>query len=488
MTVEAEDHTTVTYTTTLGSAGKEDNNVGTLIPVFPTTVEAGATMVSGKAWAELDATNDMPEAATGAVVRATVSAETALGLYKPLVTPTYGAVETATYDGLIQKATVGADGSYSIIVPNGNGKTGDGFGFNVAFMPFTAKQKYVAMEDGKLVTMEKDVLFATGNTFAAHVDTDLSSVYAEIEAPTGEAKEFDVKAELVAQELFTSDFNVTNSGTGYVDGEKLEFSADKDGKKAELTINVDGNDEVTLTYVSNDAMYTEKPTITSKSAAGTGLTYEFDFMNEYQLTVDNVGTGYWELPGISLVYTDDEGTRAYDNLFSSGKSWFEISSSNGSGEVDNLTIRDGKVGQKGTQLESEGSVYTFKSSTEPVVNVNNPTAEMATISSVTISDGKITSISLDDAGIGYMTSPKVTLKNANGEAINAAAVATIRGASVSDIIVTNPGSGIMKEANVVEHEMLENVPLQNSASESETFKPGTTNVGINFNYGVGEVQ
>ena len=162
VTVEATDHTPVTYTTTLGSKSDEENNVGTLIPVFPLTVEAGATMVSGKAWAELDATNDAPEAAKGAMVRATVFASEAIKPYK--TTNIYGKIETVTYDGLVQEATVGDDGTYSLIIPNANGDTGEGIKSTVKFMPFVAKQKYVAMEDGKVMSMEKDVLFGDGSS------------------------------------------------------------------------------------------------------------------------------------------------------------------------------------------------------------------------------------------------------------------------------------------------------------------------------------
>ena len=85
VTVKVKDHTMVTYTTVLGSDDVQENNVSTLIPVFPMTLEAGATKVSGKAWAELDATNDTPEFAEGAVVRAKINLETALSSYR-----TYG--------------------------------------------------------------------------------------------------------------------------------------------------------------------------------------------------------------------------------------------------------------------------------------------------------------------------------------------------------------------------------------------------------------
>ena len=63
-------------------------SVGTLVPVFPVTKAAGATIVKGKAYAELDATNDMIEKAEGAMVQATISVNNALSPYTLLLMAT----------------------------------------------------------------------------------------------------------------------------------------------------------------------------------------------------------------------------------------------------------------------------------------------------------------------------------------------------------------------------------------------------------------
>lgn len=467
VTVEAADHTTVTYTTTLGTSdgfnsNKEDNNVGTLIPVFPLTVDAGATMISGKAWAELDATNDMPEAAKGAIVRATISATTALGAYKPLEAPTYGAVETATYDGFIQEATVGEDGTYSMIIPNGNGADGLGFSPTVSFLPFVAKQKYVELQDGKVVTVEKDVQFGEGINSTGHIDI-VPNVYAEIEAPKGEAKDFMVKAELAAQDV-DGMIERTSNGTGYKQDDVFELSADKDGKKGTITVDlvdVDGK-ILDFSYASNGALYTEKPTITAKAGVtGTGGTFEaITFKTKYNVMIDNVGSGYWTAPEIKVVYTN--GGIAFDE-FNPGS-----------------TIEDGKVGEKGDEIR------TYTSTTMPTFTVVNPKAKQAMVQSISIdADGTITGVTLEEAGVGYLASPKITFMDASGKEVGAAGVAILSGNVINRIAITNPGSGFTGNINDTDHEMLTGIP---TTSSSPSLKPGTTNVGINFNYGTGAVQ
>ena len=475
VTVEAADHTTVTYTTTLGSNGSQENNVGTLIPVFPMTVEAGATMVSGKAWAELDATNDMPEAATGAKVRATVNATTALGKYLPNNSnnfggTVYGAVETATYQGFMQEATVGEDGTYSMIIPNGNGADGQGFSPKVQFLPYVAKQKYVELQDGKAVIVEKDVQFGEGINSTDHID-EIASVYAEIEAPTGKAEGFAVKAELVAQDISRAMVEKISDGTGYKQGDIFELSADKDGKKGTITISsvdaTDGN-VIDYTYTSNGAMYTEKPTVAAKTVTGTGVTLEVrGFETMYNVVIDNPGTGYWVKPTVKVVYTDETTGTTVRDAFES---------------ISEGKIENGQVGKKGEVIYEN-----LSSTTVPTFgDVVNPKAKQAIVKSVSIdADGSITGVSFEEVGEGYLTSPKVMFKDASGNEVSAAGVAVLEGSSIDDIAITNPGSGFAQNINKTSHDMLNNVPM---TSSSPTLKPGTTNVGVNFNYGTGAAQ
>ena len=476
VTVEAADHTTVTYTTTLGSNGSQENNVGTLIPVFPLTVEAGASKVSGKVWVELDATNDEPEEAEGAIIQATINAETAIKNYLTSSKNSYGdviygAIQTATYDNFVRVDTVKEDGTYEIIIPNGNGIGVDGKGLSptIQLLPFVRKQKYVELQDGKAVTVEKDVQFGEGIT-TDHIDP-VPSVYAEIEAPTGKAEGFAVKAELVAQEDI--DVGQISDGTGYKQGDVFELSADKDGKKGTITINsVDANDGnvIGYTYESNGAMYTEKPTVAAKTVTGTGVTFEVsNFKTMYNVVIDNPGTGYWVRPEVNMVYTNNmtgntDVIKIFDGIFAGA-------------------IEDGQVGEKGEIIYenlSSTTVPTFG----PVLNNK---AKQATVKSISIdADGSITGVSFEEKGEGYLTSPKVMFKDASGNEVSATGVAVLDGISrIGSIEITNPGSGFAQNINKDEHEMLTDVSAE---SVSPELKPGTTNVGVNFYLGAGAVQ
>lgn len=467
VTVEAADHTTVTYTTTLGSNGSQENNVGTLIPVFPMTVEAGATMVSGKAWAELDATNDMPEAANGAKVRATVDAGTALKKYVPVKTNSYetvyGAVETATYDGFVQEATVGEDGTYSMIIPNGNGADGQGFSPTVSFLPYVAKQKYVELQEGKVVTVEKDVQFGEGITSTGHIKS-VSNVYAEIEAPKGEAKDFMVKAELVKQTLNTSNFDVMG-GTGYQVGDAFNLTADGDRTDTITVAQIGANGSiVTITYDGNPE-FSKKPTVTPQTVNGSGAKLNvINFTPYYKVAIENVGSGYWTEPNVSMVYTNANDEVRENLILESGDGYVE----------------NGVVGEKSDTID-----YVY-SNTMPMFAVVNPKAKKATIESIDIDDdGTITGVNLDQVGAGYLASPKITFMDASGKEVSAAGVAILFGSVINRIAITNPGSGFTENINKTSHDMLDAVP---TTSSSPSLKPGTTNVGVNFNYGTGVVQ
>ena len=462
VTVEAADHTTVTYTTTLGSNGSQENNVGTLIPVFPLTVEAGASKVSGKVWVELDATNDEPEAAKGAIIQATINAETAIKNY---LTPSqtnfgdviYGAIQTATYDDFVRVDTVKEDGTYEIIIPNGNGIGVDGKSLSptIQLLPFVRKQKYVELQDGKAVTVEKDVQFGEGINSTNHIDP-VPSVYAEIEAPTGKAEGFTVKTELAAQDISRANVEKISEGTGYKVGDVFELSADKDGKKGTVTVSLindnDGN-VIDYTYTSNGAMYTEKPTVAAKTVTGTGVTLEIrNFETMYNVVIDNPGTGYWVRPEVII----------FDESFYP-------------------MPMDGKVGKKGDVINTAS--YT----TMPAFGVIHPKAKQATVKSITMdADGAITGVTFKEPGAGYLTSPKVTFKDASGNEVSATGVAVLNGNNgIDDINIINPGSGFTQNANKDKHEMLTGVSAE---SVSPELKPGTTNVGVNFYLGAGAVQ
>lgn len=473
-------YSSVTYSTLLGGDNSEYRNqaysVGTMIPVFPVTEAAGATIVKGKAYAEFDATNDMAENATDAIVQATISVKDALTPYSA-ANGNYGGIKNATYEGFKQTATVDENGDYTLIVPTGNGDSGSGIVADIEFLPFEHDQTYVKLnEDGSLETVTEKVIFGNGDV-TNHINENLPSIYMEIEAPTGVAEGFEVKAELNEQTVFESDIEVTAGGTGYTDGDTFELSVEGEDTPTTFQVSVNGEGQITGTYsyVSTGAKHTKKPTVKAKTASGTGASFAIEFQDNYSVVISNPGSGYWVQPLVTMVGMYEE------TQFSS-------------------TILNGGTEEiNGTSIGETGDVIGFDidSDVEPTFTVINPVAKKAIIDprNIEISEeGTIENMSpfffgpLDhsydfEGGAGYMSSPKVTFKNAKGEEVNAKAIAVIMDGEIVEIQVTNPGSGIRATANDTDHEELEDMEFAQTASP--TLKPGSTTNVMNHNYGGG---
>ena len=473
--VAEEGYSSVTYTTLLGSDDKDSYSVGTLIPVLPITKAAGASVVTGKAWAEFDATNDAPELAQGATVQATVGVSDVLSLYG-VSRYGYGGVENATYEGFVQTATVGEDGSYELVVPAAYGDEKSGISATIEALPFEHDQTYVKMnEDGSLETVTEKMIFGKGND-VDHIDTDIPSVYMEIEAPTGVAEGFEVKAELNKQFIAESDFDIVTGGTGYSDGDEFELSADDEGAIATFTVFVNGDGEITdIDYSDNGARYTKKPSVKAKTVNGSGASFDIDFTDYYKVVVSNPGSGYWTEPFVSMVTMGDDSQES-TVLMESG---------------DGYDLDGGAVEEKDYVLDN---VY---SNVEPTFTTINPVAKQAMVSPrlIVVEDGSIDEVreSLVDlarvsfgsessdefeGGAGYMTSPKVTIKNAKGEEVNAQAIAVVEDGEITEIKIVNPGTDISEVANDIDHD-LSDIDFSNIEN---TLEPGSTTNVKNFNY------
>ncbi len=477
VTIEAADHTPVTYTTTLGSANTEENNVGTIIPVFPMTEAAGATVVKGKAWAELNTLNDMPEPAEGAIVRSTVSVTDALTSYRPINAPMYGNIETATYTGFTQETTVDSAGNYTLVIPNGNGSDGQGFQSKIEFLPYEAEQTYVMEQGDSLVVMKEVVVFDpnAGTTGGSHIDTDLPSVFVKVGAPTGNASGLELVAEATRTPLLlNSRVLVDSGGKGYTNGDRFDFSADKDGNAAYLTVNVDGSGAITTVGINNNgATYDAAPTLTpGANVTGTGAALVVNFSTVYNIKITNGGSGYWEVPKAVLTYD------FYNNgvlVQIAGKD--DLSANIIAGKIKALT--------------SDGVVKSILSATAPKINIAPMEVRQAVVNmdeySITeqgriVGAGGGARVNLWNAsrGDGYVTNPTVTFKSVTGET-TATGVAYVYNGEVEYITITNPGSGFVSEVNTKGHSVAS--PKQHNASP--TFKPSTVVENYNFFFGAG---
>ena len=478
ITIEMADHTPVTYTTTLGSNNTEENNVGTVIPVFPITEAAGATVVKGKAWAELNTLNDTPEPAEGAIVRSTINIDNALSSYQSGAT--YGRIETATYTGFKQETTVDSEGNYTLVIPNGNGKDGQGFASKVEFLPYEREQTYVMEQGDSLVVMTEMVVFDpnAGVTGGNHIDESLPNVFVKVGAPTGNASGMELVAE-ATRTAFTSYSSVLVDGRGkdYTAGDRFNFSADKDGNAAFLTVNVDGSGAITSVNIDNNgAIYDAAPTLTpGANVTGTGAALMINFRTNYNIKLTNGGSGYWEVPEVSLTYD------YYDNGVLVQDAYDDNLSAN---------IVAGKV----QDSNSDGIVENIISATAPKINIAPMEARQAVVDTDEFEiteQGRLEGRNNDeyiylnnaDRGNGYVTNPTVTIKSVTGET-TATGVAVISNGEIDYITITNPGSGFVSGVNTKGHSVAS--PKQHNASP--TFKPSTVVENYNFFFGAGATK
>ncbi len=489
VTVEAEDHTTVTYTTSLGdpSFDMQQDNVETMIPIFPLTVEKGASEVSGIAWAELDLTNNEPEFAEGAVVRGSISVAGALGSYGvSFGSSSKGEIRTASYTDFVVTDTVGADGRYSLVIPNGNADGGDGISADIEFLPYEAQQTYLAWQGDSLAVVTKAVIFESTGTSNDddHLDYDLPSVWVEIGAPTGSASGFAVSPRAVAKDLNGGDVELDNRGTGYTVGDRFNFSADTAGNQAYIEVTAVDADNGAITgwtLVDDGAVdYTSTPTLTQDDAAtGSGATYLMTTEFSYEFEVTNQGSGYWEEPDIIVTYSYyDNGVLiqdAYDD------------------DMYSIDLLNGKLRPNNV----DGIVYDVTSASVPTITLRPLEARQAyfDLDDFFVNDqGQIIGEDDDeylyfssgdaDEGSGYLTAPTVTFKSVGDMGSGASGVAWVTGGEINYITITNPGSGYMREVNDFDY----SISAPASQSASRTFKPSSTNANYNFNFGEGVIK
>ena len=492
VTVEAENHTTVTYTTSLGDPFSDlpEDNVNTVIPVLPLTVEAGATEVSGIAYVELDLTNDAPEFAEGAMVQATIDVNQIRNKYATCFScDGKGEIQSATYTGLRQTATVGADGRYSLIIPNGNGSDGLGIQANIEFLPYEAEQTYVVEQGDSLAVVTKTVIFESTGTSNddGHLDYDLPSVWVEVSAPVNNAQGFELEARAIRRAIdYGSTYNLDNRGADYADLDEFAFEADADGEIAGFIVDdVDDDTGEILTWsFTNDldgnligAEYDTEPALTDNSATGSGASFMVNFATDYNIYVKGEGSGYWDVPQVNVV------REYYDN----GILVKEVADETAD-VADDITVTNGKL-----KSDNNDNLvgYITTSASVPTFTIVAPEVRKAYIDPEQINidaAGKITSIGLggdSDEGEGYTSQPMLTFKTVGenmGSGVSAFAI--INSGEISSIEIANPGSSYMEDVN----DWTYNITAPAGQSSNRTFKPASSNPNWDFDFGTGVVK
>ncbi|MGD1890365.1 MAG: carboxypeptidase-like regulatory domain-containing protein [Cyclobacteriaceae bacterium] len=501
ITVQAPDHTTVTYTTSLGdpSFDTQQDNVETTVPLFPTTVAAGASEVSGVAWAELNLLNDMPEFAEGAIVRATVSVAGALNAYGVnFGGSSKGEIRTASYSDLVVTDTVDAQGRYSLIIPNGNADNGNGIPIDVEFLPFEAQQTYAAFEGDTVAIVTRDVIFGSDASDGEHIDNDIPSMFIEIGAPTGSASGFALTTEPQRTSLsFYSFYELDIRGSGYEVGDRFNFSDDPDEVAAYIEVD-DVNDDGAITdwfLVNTGAEYCTAPSVSQDGdASGSGASFIFLFRTVYDVMISNEGTGYWDIPEVRVSTTEEENGILVEDAFD-----LEISF--------DTELLAGKI-KDDSGDETDNIITTVTSSSTPQITVIPLERRQATIPFDQFgvnedgefgfgNDGSDIDFDFDDddegidAGAGYLTSPTIIIKSI-GENMGSGATITanVEDGEIVELFITNPGSGYLSDLNDTEEPDVETVDQfsQLDGDSEPTLKPASSNPNYNFYYDTGAIK
>jgi len=509
VSVSAPDHTTLTYTTSLGDSDSEstEDNVETTVPLFPTTLAAGGTQISGTVWAKLDATTDAAQPVEGALVRARLSVMDVLEDYNiPMGSMGKGGLLSASYSDFTITDTTDANGMYSMVLPNGLDEDGSGIWDNgssvIEFLPFEGSQTYVAEQGDTLAVVSKPVRFENPMDGGEHIDTNLPSVFAEVSAPQGDGPSgLELDATPHPTDLSESGLKIVNGGSDYKEGDVFVFSTgvDMDGNSNEdyayaFVDGVDDNGAITAIFIfDNEALYITSPGEPTPATAeqadeilgatvpeGTGASFELQFVVNYNIFIADGGSGYTSFPEGSF------SASSYEDI--------------GKGGAELITVAD--IGLE-FLLEEEaiimgGQIVSDSGNGDTLIVTEDPLASKPVITvfpverraakilpeDIIVDNGQIVAIDdFDDYGAGYTSAPTVTFKTASGMGSGASVVVVIDEGSVDEWTITNPGSGYIEEVN---SEASEGVfETQSVESSHEGFKPGESVTNFNFYYGSG---
>ena len=198
-----------------------------------------------------------------------------------------------------------------------------------------------------------------------------------------------------------------------------------------------------LTVNAGGSGYTVVPTVTivdANGGTGSGATAIATVVNNVvtAITITDPGSGYSK-PVITL--SAPTGTTAQGaagnwsvQLTNGGQFYSQppviiISGGGGSGATATATLQNGVV--TGITINNPGSGYTAP----PIITIANPVSATAVLTQG-VMDAQVTY-----AGTLYQTPPTVTITDASGNGTGAAGYAVLVGGQVSDIVITNYGSG-----------------------------------------------
>jgi hypothetical protein len=468
-------------------------NVGTMVPVFSTTTNLST--INGIATFESDLTNDAPEIAAGVEIIADIDVSSSIFTNRYFYYPNpdlelheydadgyltkhwgfdyYGIIKQIAYHSTVSKVTTAADGTFSLKAPS----TPDGLPIKIYVSEFAVTQKLlqptlnnipvwgvqsIRTIFGPPVTFTYSSIPAIG-TAAGQVQ----SAYVTISAPTGTPAAqptTEAKAQAVLASSGIVSINIKKPGEGYTQAPlvKIPKGTAFNSVQAEGTAVLTAGkvSSVNITYAgtgykpsdSTQVAFVEDIAIPAAATAKMGFSI-------YKISLTGAGTGYTSAPAVTIASNSGTGATATANI---------------TGYVSALTLTNGGAGYTATPTVTiaagTGTVATataVMTTSNPVLSVTPPTANTywtpkrratvitttgpgsgAITDSTTLStQGRIRSITLVNAGAGYLAAPAVVITGGGGT--GAVAYSSIgAGGILSGITITNKGSGYTSDPTI----------------------------------------
>lgn len=438
VSVTKDQYTSVLTTVGTNPSSYRQKQVTGLITVFSKDPAKMATF-KGRLTYQGDLTNRKREAAANVVVR---GRNTGLGS---------GGDQFFT-------ATTDADGKYTLAIPVNS----DGNNITLYYPEFTANQKLAFEQENKSIAVaERSVLFKSNSGNSNNPIPSYPSAQATVTTPTGTGTgfAFGTKAERSPLSWYST-YQLISGGAGYNSGATgvylLSFSADKNGVKAQLSVNLTSGVITSINgFVNNGATYDVAPTLTTPTPAPTtAATINFYFETTYKLYIANKGTGYANFPLVSAETQDfssgiimkyfDPNINDNSNVYLGYSNIFTNYTKIEGGQIKNTSLTNGDTLLTGLGSWTAAPTFTY----------TNVSAKKAVLyiyaSDISTADSSITYITRIDNGLGYAynTFPDVTITSLGGWGTGATAKATVSTSySLSSILITNPGKKFVRNVN-----------------------------------------
>lgn len=275
--------------------------------------------------------------------------------------------------------------------------------------------------------------------------------------------------------LITPQFSTTGNVTDF--GNMIVLQVIEAQATIDPVVDITDGAITSITLTKTGANYNAVPTVTITSNFGSGATAIATIAGGIVsgFTITDPGTGYVPVGATATIESTNitAGKITSITLDQPGEQYNTapeviINSNFGTGATATAIINSSGV-VIGFAIIDPGTGYV-------------PIGATATIDPVTdITDGKITSITLDQPG-EYDTPPAVTI---NGTGFGATAEATVYGGKVTGFIITDPGSGYISATVVIAEPVVATVIISPPIMTINVEISPPTSVGSDTNYTVG---